>query len=301
MKIRLVALFALALALTVAATAQNQDSGSAPPAAQGAQGQGADQGQGSGQGGGYGRRGGGRGGFGGGMGMMGRGVSGTVTEAAADHYTVKSFAGDTYTVHFTADTRIMKQGAGGMRGEGGQADGEGASQGQGQGGGQGSGQGRWRQGRGGNPPEPIKATDIKVGDAISSMGDVDATAKSVAATAIVLMDPERARQMQEMEANYGKTWLMGKVTAVDGVKVTVTGTMDNAPHSFVADENTTFRRRRDPITLADIQVGDIVRAEGAVKDGVFTAATVGDMGSMQGGSTRLPGNGPSSSGASTPQ
>jgi hypothetical protein len=76
------------------------------------------------------------------------------------------------------------------------------------------------------------------------------------------------------------------------VKVTVTGTMDNAPHSFVADENTTFRRRRDPITLADIQVGDVVRADGAMKDGVFTAATVGDMGSMQGENTRLPGNGP---------
>jgi hypothetical protein len=63
----------------------------------------------------------------------------------------------------------------------------------------------------------------------------------------------------------------------------------------VADENTTFRRRRDPITLADIQVGDIVRAEGAVKDGVFTAATVGDMDSMQGQNPRLPGNGQQSS------
>lgn len=285
MKIRLAAAIALALALAGAASAQNQgpDSRSAPPSGQGSDGQNS-----GGQGGGYGRRG-GRGGFGGGMGMMGRGLSGTVTEAAADHYTVKSFSGDMYTVHFSANTRIVKQGAG-MRGEGRQQGGQGAGQGNSGDGGEGRRQGR---GYGGNPPEPIKATDIKVGDAISSMGEIDATAKSVGATAIVLLDPERARQMEEMEANYGKTWLMGKVTAIDGVKVTLTGSMDNAPHSFVADENTAFRRRRDPITLADIQVGDTVRAEGAVKDGVFTAATVGDMGSMQGGSPTVPQNAPS--------
>ena len=41
---------------------------------------------------------------------------------------------------------------------------------------------------------------------------------------------------------------------------------------------TQFRRRREPITLADIQVGDTVRVEGAVKGGTFTATTVGDMG-----------------------
>jgi hypothetical protein len=176
-----------------------------------------------------------------------------------------------------------------MRGEGRQEAGQGGGQGDSEGRGQGRGQGR---GFGGNPPQPIRATDIKVGDAISSMGEIDAAAKSVGATAIVLIDPERAKQMQEMEASYGKTWLMGKVTAIDGVKVALTGTMDNAPYSFVADENTTFRRRRDPITLTDIQVGDVVRAEGALKDGVFTAITVGDMGSMQGPNPGVPANAP---------
>ena len=78
-------------------------------------------------------------------------------------------------------------------------------------------------GRGGNPPQQIKATDIKVGDAIGAMGEVDATAKSMGATVIVQFDPERAKQMEEMRASYGKTWIMGKVTAIDGVKVTVMG------------------------------------------------------------------------------
>jgi hypothetical protein len=143
-------------------------------------------------------------------------------------------------------------------------------------------------GGGGNPPQPIKATDIKVGDAIGAMGEVDAAAKQVGAVVIVQMDPERAKQMMEMQANYGKTWIQGKVTAIDGVKVTVMGVADNAPHPFVADENTTFRKRRDPITLADIQVGDMVRAEGALKDGTFTATSVSVMVMPQGGGPNVP-------------
>jgi hypothetical protein len=110
------------------------------------------------------------------------------------------------------------------------------------------------------------------------MGDIDATAKSVGATRIVQLDPDTAKRIQEMAASYGKTWLQGKVTAINGTTITLTGALDNAPHTVVADENTAFRRRRDPITLADIQVGDAVRAEGALKDGVFTATAVNMMG-----------------------
>jgi hypothetical protein len=197
---------------------------------------------------GGGQRGGGRGGWAGGG--MGRGLMGTVTEVAADHYTIKTEAGDTYTVHFSVNTRILKQSA---RPAGG---GEG----------------------GGNPPTAIKPTDIKVGDAIATMGEVDATAKSVGAVAVFQIDPERAKQMREMQASHGKTWYMGKVTAIDGIKITLMDQIDNAPHSIVADENTTFRKRRDPITLADIQVGDNIRVEGAVKGDAFVATTVNAMG-----------------------
>ena len=227
-----------------------------------------------------GQRSGGRGGFGGGMGM-GRGLTGTVTEVAADHYTIKTDAGETYTVHYSVNTRILKQPAG-QRGPGGSGGGE-RERGQGGAGGQGQG--------GGTPPQAIKPADIKIGDAIATMGEVDATAKSVGAVMVMQIDPERARQMREMRENYGKTWIMGKVTAIDGVKVTLMGAMDNAPHSFVADENTTFRKRRDPITLADIQVGDNVRAEVAIKDGAFIATAVNAMGQPQGDTPQFPRNG----------
>jgi hypothetical protein len=211
----------------------------------------------------------------------GRGVMGTVTDIAVDHFMVKTEDGQTYTVNYSVNTRIMKRPAGARGfGRGGQGHGDG----QGQGGGFGGPQGA--------PPETIKATDIKVGDAIGAMGEADQSAKSIGAVAIVLLDPETAKQMAEMRGNYGKTWLQGKVTAVDGVRVTLMSGIDNAAHSFVADENTSFRKRREPVTLADIQVGDIVRAEGAVKDGVFTATTVSVMGmppgGMQGGQRNSP-------------
>ena len=179
---------------------------------------------------------------------MGRGLMGTVTEVAADHFTVKSETGEIYTVHFSANTRIVKQSEG-RRGGGG-------------------------EGMGGTPPQSLKPTDIKVGDAIAAMGEVDSTAKSVGAVMIAQIDPERARQMREMQANYGKTWIAGKVTAIKEVSVTLDGMVDHLAHTFVADENTTFRKRRDPITLADIQMGDMVRAEGAIKNGAFVATTV---------------------------
>lgn len=273
MKTRLFSAIVVAIALTAAAGAQ--DAGTPRPA-----GQSSGQNAGSGQGGGYGQRG-GRGRFGG---MMGRGLMGTVTEATADHYTLKTDAGDVYTVHFTSNTRIVKMGAG--RGPGGGGGGQGAGGGQDRG--QGGGGGMGRGGYGGNPPQQLKPSDIKIGDVINVMGDTDASSKSVNATAIAQVDPERVKQMREMEANFGKTWLQGKVTAINEATITLTGTLDNAPHTVVADENTTFRRRRDPITLADIQVGDMIRADGAVKNGVFAATAVMDNGTMGGEPPSMP-------------
>jgi hypothetical protein len=220
---------------------------------------------------------------------MGRGLTGTVTGVATDHYTIKTESGETYVVHYSVNTRILKQQAR-VRGQG-EGQGGGRGEGAARGGGEGGSGGGYGAG-GGNPPQTLKPTDIKVGDAIAAMGDVDATAKSVGATVVFQIDPERAKQMREMQANYGKTWLMGKVTAIDGVKVTLMGNVDNAAHAFVADENTTFRKRRDPITLADIQVGDMVRVDGAVKDGSFVATAVNAMGAPQGGTPNDPRNGP---------
>jgi preprotein translocase subunit YajC len=257
MRLRSAALPALALALGIAALAQETTNTTPPPQANPtppAQGPAAHPGMG---------RGGNRGwaGF-----MAGRGVVGTVTEVGSDHYTLKTEMGDTYTVHFSANTRVIKQPQQRMN--------------------QGSGMGTGMR----TPPQEIKATDIRVGDAIAATGEVDADTKSVGAMTVIKIDPEHAREMREMAANFGKTWLMGKVTEVKDTQVTVQSQVDNASHTFVADENTTFRRRREPVTLADLQVGESVRVEGAVKEGVFVASAVAVMGPpMTGGPAERPG------------
>jgi hypothetical protein len=234
---------ALALAGAVAAAAQQAGSAPASNPAQ-------DQSQSQGQG----RRGRGMGGFPGGA----RGVLGAVTEVAADHYTIKTDSGEIYIVHFSANTRIVKQGSG--RRQGGGANGAGESD-------------------GGEraAPQVLKPTDIKVGDFITAGGELDAAAKSVGAVFIAQVDPERAKQMREMQANYGKTWLAGRITAIDGTTITIDGIVDHMPHSIVVDENTSFHQRRDAITLADIKPGEQLRAEGAVKAGAFLATTVTAM------------------------
>jgi hypothetical protein len=194
-------------------------------------------------------------------------VIGTVTGTAADRYTIKTDAGEVYTVYFSVNTRILRQPVEQPRPGGQQAQGGEVQR---------------------TPPQPLKPADIEVGDPIIAIGQVDATAKSVGAVTILQVDPERAKQLREMQANYGKTWLMGKVTAIDGVKVTLFGSVDQAAHNFVADENTTFRKHREPITLADVQIGDNLRVEGVVKDGTFVAATVSVMGMPPGGAPTVP-------------
>ncbi len=198
-------------------------------------------------------------------GMMGRGMMGTVTEVAPDHFKIKGDSGEIRVVNFSANTRFMKQPAG-------------------------------RQSEGGErtPPQPIKPTEIKVGDAIAANGEIDPGGNSVGAVLVVQLDPERAKQMREMQANFGKTWMMGKVIAIHETKITLQSPIDNAPHTFVVDENTGFRKRREMITLADVQVGDNVRVEGAVKEGVFmaTAVNVMAMPPARGGPMPPPGNTP---------
>jgi hypothetical protein len=203
---------------------------------------------------------GGMGGFPGG----GRGVLGTVTEVAADHYTIKTDAGETYTVHYSVNTRIVKQPPG--QGGGGRRGGNG-------GGGNGGG------GENGQRAQPVtlKPADIKVGDIITAGGEMDDAHKSIGAVFVALIDPERAKQLREMQANYGKTWLAGRITAIDGTTITIEGMMDHAKHTIEVDENTSFRKRRDSITLADIQPGEQLRAEGAAQGNVFRATTVTAM------------------------
>jgi preprotein translocase subunit YajC len=241
----------------------------------------------------------GRRGFGGGDFPAGaRGTAGTVTEVAADHYTIKTDAGEILTVFYSANTRIMKQppgGGGRFAGNGGGprrrgGDSSAASSTASSTSGDAEGSGSERQ-----MPQPVKPSEIKVGDIITAGGDLDTAKKTIGAIFIMQIDPERAKQMHEMQANYGKTWLAGRITAIDGTRITIEGIVDHTPHAIEVDENTSFRQRRDSITMADIHPGQQLRAEGGVKGGVFLATTVVAVNPREPGQGQSPGPNPNSS------
>jgi hypothetical protein len=131
---------------------------------------------------------------------------------------------------------------------------------------------------------PVKTADIRPGDMLMVGGVVDPTAKTAAAAFVAIVDAEQVRKMRE---DLGKTWVAGKVTGIIDTKITI-HRIDGATQTISVDENTSFRSRRESVTLADIKVGDNVNARGQVKDGVFVAAElgVGGQGMMGPGSGR---------------
>ncbi len=150
--------------------------------------------------------------------------------------------------------------------------------------------------------QPAKAADIHVGDMLMIGGVVDAKAKTVGAAFVAVVDAEQVKKMRE---DLGKTWVAGKVTAIDETKITI-HRVDGVNQTIAVDENTSFKSRRESVTLADVKVGDNVSARGAVKDGVFVAAELGVGGPggggmmMQGGGRRGGGAGGGAGGASAP-
>ncbi|MBB6147047.1 hypothetical protein HNQ77_005032 [Silvibacterium bohemicum] len=118
--------------------------------------------------------------------------------------------------------------------------------------------------------DPIKLADIHVGDMVGAFGDKDDKAKTVGAVAVMVFDKE---QYEKARAEFGKTWTAGAIQSIDETKITIKRP-DNVVQIIVVDENTSFRKRRDSITLADIKVGDNVSARGSLLGGNFLATTL---------------------------
>lgn len=118
--------------------------------------------------------------------------------------------------------------------------------------------------------QPIKATEIKVGDVIMTGGDVDEKAHTVGAVFLAVLDPEQVARMKQMQADFGKTWTAGKITAIKDLTLTIERP-DKKTQTITVDENTSFQKHRESITLADIKVGDTVTSRGALKDGNYVA------------------------------
>jgi len=161
------------------------------------------------------------------------GVGGEITAIDGSIITLKTFRGETAKVKVTASTRVRKDG------------------------------------------EDAKLSDFKVGDRVMVAGEQDKDGVWVAQ----ILGQRRAGQGSPhggamggppaAPEDNGKTYIFGNVTKIDGTKLTVRKP-DGAEQSVEVDDNTSFlNERRESITLADFKVGDTVRGQGAVKDGLF--------------------------------
>ena len=186
-------------------------------------------------------------------------VAGVVTSVSGDAIRVRTEDGTVYQITTTPNTRLMKS--------------QGLSQGQ---------------------PVPVKVAELKTGDGVMAAGNMDPLNKTLHAAFVVSTDAEQLKKLRE---NLGKTYISGKVTAidVDNVKMTVLRP-DGVSQSIGFDETTSFKRgggrRRgggldagggtgfeaapedegESITLSDIKVGDNVGGTGGLKAGVFIPA-----------------------------
>jgi hypothetical protein len=107
--------------------------------------------------------------------------------------------------------------------------------------------------------QQIKLSDVKPGDSVTARGTVDATKKTV--EAMMVMDVDAATLAKAKE-NMGKTYIIGRLTAIDAdnLKLTVMRT-DNVSQVIAVDDGTSFQRGNRGVT-ADVTAAGGMAAGG---------------------------------------
>ncbi len=123
---------------------------------------------------------------------------------------------------------------------------------------------RFRKGR-----EDAKLSDLKVGDRVFVRGEQK---DGVWQAEVVAERPEGGMGMGgpggNFRENLGKTIIMGEITAVNGTQLTIQRP-DGVSQNITVDENTSFRKDNESVTLTDLKVGDHVFGRGELKNDVF--------------------------------
>jgi len=123
--------------------------------------------------------------------------------------------------------------------------------------------------------QPAKVTDLKVGDAVVIR--TDQTDGKGTTAVMVLTGQFGIRNSQGGPGGYGggfatgtlgKDLVIGEVKAVVPPRLMVLRT-DNVSQTLELNEDTSLRRGRESVTMADIQAGDYVVARGAVENNIF--------------------------------
>jgi len=111
--------------------------------------------------------------------------------------------------------------------------------------------------------------DFKVGDMIFVRGEKTGDNAWLAAAVTT-----RGRgDTPDFREGMGKLFIAGEVKSIDGTQLTIERP-DGVAQTISVDENTSFRKDGESITLADMKPGDHVFGRGEVKNGVFVPAVL---------------------------
>ena len=125
-----------------------------------------------------------------------------------------------------------------------------------------------------------KLEDFKVGDAVMvrTEGDGDNTTALMVAARTgggpgMGVPGGPGGNMMMMAGEMGKDFVFGEVKSIDAPKITVLRP-DNVTQTLELTEDTSLRKGRDSVTMADVQAGDHVLVRGAMQNNVFVPKTV---------------------------
>src|SRR5215471_16483958 len=127
----------------------------------------------------------------------------------------------------------------------------------------------------------IKLSEIKVDDTVFARGPLNGNAMDAVILGVV--NPEMAERIaqggsfgmgagaggQFKPEDWGKTFIAGQVKAIKETTLTIARPNNQQTLDIEVDENTSFKKGRESITLADIKPDDFVFGAGEIKNGVF--------------------------------
>jgi hypothetical protein len=121
--------------------------------------------------------------------------------------------------------------------------------------------------------QPAKLKDFKVGDGVLARGEENADHTFTAQMVVGRNGNGGGPNRQNPVGTLGKDFVMGEVKAIDAPSITVMRT-DNVKQVFELTEDTSLRKGRESITMADILVGDHIFAHGELQENHFVPKTV---------------------------
>ncbi|SRR6266496_617472 len=128
--------------------------------------------------------------------------------------------------------------------------------------------------------QDAKLTDLKVGDNVFVRGEKGGD--GVIKAEMVAVPPQG--MMGNFREGMGKNFIMGEIKAINGTQIEI-ARPDGVTQTIAVDENTSFKKNQESVTLADFKVGDRVFGRGEMKDNVFVAGQLnqGEPGMMRRG------------------